>query len=278
MKNTLATALLACTLLSPIALGAPAGNPVNPVNSGITQDIAHAGELRQQSQRLAKLWLQAGLGIHAGAASRHLADGVGRFERSLAALGHHAQREGSRRPLLRIEELWKEYRALLLLPYGTGNLAAVNRLADELMLASGRLSARIEADAEGAGGRLLDLSLRQNMLIHRLARLTLLAQAGDRTRGRLVDIEQARREFAGALDALAAAPENTPASRDALELARGQWLFFDRAISEIGKQDSRPEHVATTSERIREVLDAVSRQYADAPSRLAMAGTPPRHH
>lgn len=278
MKNPLAAALLACALLAPIAQGAPAGQPGNPGNPGITQDIASAGELRLQSQRLAKLWLQAGLGIHAGAASRHLADGVGRFERSLAALGHHAQHEGSRRPLQRIEELWREYRALLLLPYGPGNLAAVNRLADELMLASGRLSVRIEADAEGAGGRLLDLSLRQNMLVHRLARLTLLAQAGDRSRGRLVDIEQARREFASALDELATAPENTPASRDALELARGQWLFFERAISEIGKQDSRPEHVATTSERIREVLDAVSRQYAESPSRLAAAGSPPRRN
>ncbi|MBI2308251.1 MAG: type IV pili methyl-accepting chemotaxis transducer N-terminal domain-containing protein [Rhodocyclales bacterium] len=274
MKNALAAALLVCTLLAPVAQGAPAAAP------GITQDIANAGELRLQSQRLAKLWLQTGLGIHAGAASRHLADGVGRFERSLGGLGHHARNENTHRIVHRIAELWGEYRLLLLLPYGTANLEAVNRLADELMLATGRLSARIEADAEGATARLLDLSLRQNMLVQRLARLTLMAQTGDRSRGRLVDIEQARREFASALNELATARENTPANREALELARVQWMFFDRAIVDIGKHDSRPEHVATTSERIREVLDAVSRQYAaeQPDTRLATAGTPPRRN
>lgn len=276
MKTALAAALLACSLFAAAAHGAPApaGRPA------VTQELVAAGELRLQSQRLAKLWLQAGLGINAGAASRQLADGVVRFERSLAALGHLARNEHTQKPLQRIGELWTEYRSVLLLPYGSDGLAAVNRLADELMLASGRLSLRVEAQVDGGGGRLLDLSLRQNMLAQRLARLYLLAQAGDRSRGRLVDIEQARKEFATALDELAAARENTPASREALALARGQWLFFERALAEIGKPGSRADHVATTSERIREVLDEVSRQYAadlDTPQ-LATAAVAPRRN
>lgn len=253
MKKTLAAALLACSLLA-AAHGAP--------TAGIAHDIAHAGELRLQSQRLAKLWLQAGLGIDAGAAGRRLADGVFRFERSLAALAPRSRSDDVQRPLQRVEALWQEYRGALLLPYASDHLATVNRLADDLMLACGRLSVRLEGETEGGGGRLLDLSLRQNMLAQRLARLYLQAQAGDRSRSRLVDIEQARREFAGALAELVTARENTPASREALELARLQWLFFERALGEIGTSDSRPEHVATTSERIREVLDEVSRQYA----------------
>jgi hypothetical protein len=112
------------------------------------------------------------------------------------------------------------------------------------------------------------------MLAQRLARLTLMAQTGDRSRGRLVDIEQTRKEFATALAELSGARENTPASRDALELARMQWMFFDLAISEMGKGgNSRPQHVASTSERIMEALDAVSQQYAQdyASTRLAVA-------
>jgi hypothetical protein len=53
-----------------------------------------------------------------------------------------------------------------------------------------------------------------------------------------------------------------------------QWLFFDRAIGEMKKgNDSKPQHVATSSERIMEVLDAVSQQYAADAHRLRLATT-----
>ena len=131
------------------------------------------------------------------------------------------------------------------------------------MLVTGKLTMKIEEESDGGAGRLLDLSLRQNMLAQRLARLYLMAQAGDQSAGRLVDIAQTRREFTTALDELSRAKENTPASREALELARMQWLFFDQAIGDMSKgEQSKPTHVATTSERIFEALDAVSGEYA----------------
>lgn len=247
---------------------APASAPA------ITQDIASAGRLRLQSQRLAKLWLQAGLGIQPGSANGKLAQGAGEFERSLAELSRYGTKESTQKTFQRINELWVEFRIALSLHYSEGNLQVVNYLADDLMLATGRLTMKIEAEAETGAGRLLDLSMRQNMLAQRLARLTLMAQAGDRSRGRLVDIEQTRKEFATALTELSGARENTPASREALELARMQWMFFDRAISEMSKGgDSRPQHVASTSERILEALDAVSQQYAQDYASARFAAT-----
>ena len=143
------------------------------------------------------------------------------------------------------------------------------------MLAAGNLALQIEQEAESPVGRLLDLSLRQNMLAQRLAKLYLLAQAGDKSRGRLVDMEQARKEFATALGELANARENSPASREALELAKMQWLFFDHALDELGRGEAgRPQNVATTSERIMEVLDAVSAQYAQDADRVRLASAP----
>lgn len=271
MKKTLALLFAALLLNTSPAMANPRLDKPLP---SIGQDIVGAGRVRLQSQRLAKLWLQAGLGIQAGAATGLLARAAAQVDGALAGLAHHHRNANTQRHLERVIELWAEYRIVLSLPYSEANLKTVNYLADDLMLATGRLTLRIEAESDNGSGRLLDLSLRQNMLAQRLARLYLMAQAGDRSSGRLVDIEQTRKEFATALRELRDARENTPASREALELASTQWLFFDQAISDMktGK-DSRPQHVATTSERIMEVLDAVSQQYALDAHELRLAAT-----
>lgn len=258
---------LSCLLLAlgalPVANAAPPATNTESVSTSVAADIAVAGQLRTQSQRLAKLWLQAGLGINSGATASQLARGVGQVDAGLATLMRSTRDPKTQRSLQRAGELWADYKQALASPYSGGNMQRVNYLADDLMLTTGKLTMQIEAEASSSTGRLLDLSLRQNMLAQRLARLYLMAQAGDRSRSRLVDIEQTRKEFSTALLELAAAPENTPASREALELARMQWLFFDNALGEMNRGgESRPQHVATTSERILEVLDAVSHQYA----------------
>lgn len=250
--------------------------------SEIAQDLGRAGRLRLQSQRLAKLYLQIGLGLNGNAARRQLSKGHAQFEADLHDLSRYARNLKTRQTLTRTGELWLELKAALATPYNNENMQRVNYLSDDLMLAAGRLTMQIEDQADTPIGRLLDLSLRQGMLAQRLAKLYLLAQAGDRSRGRLVDVEQTRKEFTTALRELNGARDNTPASREALELASTQWLFFEKAIEELSRgESSNPLHVATTSERILEVLGAVSAQYAqdytaastDGTTRLAGANT-----
>lgn len=231
------------------------------------QDIIAAGQLRLQSQRLAKLYLQAGLGIQSDSARIQIGRADTQFDEALNSLGRYSRQANTARPLERIQALWGEYRTALAAPYSPAALQRVNGLSDALMLAAGKLTLLIEEESSTGVGRLLDLSLRQNMLAQRLARLYLLAQAGDHTQGRLVDIEQARREFTTALAELANAKENTNSVREALDLARMQWIFFDQALTTKAQGNSsdaasHARNVATTSERILEVLDSVSRQYA----------------
>lgn len=241
--------------------------PVAARSSDITLSIVNAGQLRLQSQRLAKLWLQVGLGINGVNSQKQLSQGLEQFDRDLASLESYKTKEDIQKPMARVTNLWSDFRQALTFPYSTQNLNRVTYLADDLMWATGKLSMKIEEMAEGGAGLLLDLSLRQNMLAQRLARLYLMAQAGDKSHSRLVDIEQARVEFSSALDSLLNARENTQANREALELARMQWIFFDQAVSQINDAGkSRPMHVVTTSERILEVLNEVSHQYAQGKS------------
>lgn len=255
------------------SVAAPANSPRADIPN-IAQDIGSAGRLRLQSQRLAKLYLQRGLGLNAEAAGKQLGKGRMQTDTDLLDLGRYARNAKTQRTLARTNELWTELKAALAMPYGTENMKRVNYLSDDLMIAAGKLAMQIEDEADTPVGRLLDLSLRQSMLAQRLAKLYLMAQAGDKSRGRLVDVEQARREFATALDELDSARENSPASREALDLAKTQWLFFENAIRELSRGETgNPQHVATSSERIMEALDAVSTQYTQDYAAATNPGT-----
>lgn len=262
-----------------LACGAAQATPVTISNSRIdapssARDIGSAGRLRMQSQRLAKLYLQIGLGLGADTARRQLSKGHAQFDADLADLSRYARNLRTQRTLTRTSELWAELKGALASPYGPESMKRVNYLSDDLMISTGKLAMQIEDEAEAPVGRLLGLSLRQSMLAQRLAKLYLMAQAGDRSSGRLVDVEQTRKEFATTLNELSGARENSSASRDALELAKTQWLFFENEIRELSKGErGNPQHVATSSERIVEVLDAVSAQYAQDYSAASNAVT-----
>lgn len=234
--------------------------------SQIASDIVSSGRLRMQSQRLAKLYQQAGMGLNATQALQQIDVSVAEVNAEFGRLGAYAKKPNVQRVLARCETLWQGMRAALKQPPDPASAERVNQLADELMIHAGKLSMLIEAEGETPVGRLLDLSSRLNMLSQRLARLYLQAQGGNRTQGVVVDIEQARKEFSSGLLELDTARENSPASRDAVGLARNQWVFFDSAISRLavaGRDDGKAmQNVATSSERIAQVLDLASTQYA----------------
>ncbi len=205
-----------------LLLSAPSAQAVAPTSvisakaadgAQIAQDIASAGRLRTQSQRLAKLYLQAAMG---------LAGRVRRGSRSIAGWRMSmpnsadcramARRPNMQRAYTRSETLWQEMRGLLKKSPDTATRERMNLVADELMVHTGKLAMLIEGEGETTVGRLLDLSSRLNMLSQRLARLYLQAYAGDRTQGVLTDIEQARKEFANGLLDLDTARENSTAT------------------------------------------------------------------
>ncbi len=251
----------------------------NALAAAAASDLVAAGQLRLQSQRLAKLYLQAGLQIQTESARSQLQKATQQLESALAELAPYGRQGRTAPSLARAQGLWSELRPALRAPYSPQALQRVLAVSDDLMLVSGKLSLLIEEQTEGSVGRLLDLSLRQNMLAQRLARFYLMGVAGDRSQGRQVDAEQARREFTVALGELASARGNAAAVKEALELAQTQWLFFDQALTGGGSgagsdQQSLARNVATTSERIAEVLDDVSRQYAQTYGSTQVAAAP----
>lgn len=216
-----------------------------------------------QCQRVAKLYLQDGLAINAGRSRQQLAAALRQGDADLEELTRRLREPRTQKALQRVGEHWRELKVALTQPWSADAVQRVNALAESQSIAAGRLSLLIEENASTANARLLDLAWRQSMLAQRLARLCLLAQTGDNSRGRLVDIEQTRKEFATSLAELANAPENTAATRDALALMQVQWLFLDQAVADLLRSGrGNLQHVATTSERLSEVLDTVAASFS----------------
>lgn len=115
---------------------------------------------------------------------------------------------------------------------------------------------------------------RQRMLSQRMAKFYMFRVWGIKSPWMEQEAQLARREFVSALDALGKARENDNTIKKELELARTQWLFFDEALKQqdVGGKDTMiyATNVATTSERLLEVMDRVTGHYA----RISAASAP----
>ncbi len=258
--------ILAGACFGSLAHAAPVGS-AKPLgeSAGISNQIASAGRIRQQAQRIAKLYQQIGMGLEAERARRQMSLATRQMDIDVSSLMRLAMNEKYRQLMDRTTRTWEEMKRGCEQPFTSQNRQRIFIHADDLAMLSGRLATHFELEASTPASRLLDLALRQGMLVQRLARLYLTAYAGDSSTGLRIDIEQARREFSSALNELATAPENSETNRRTLDLAKTQWFFFEQSIASLKEpESSNPKNVATSSERILEVLDELSTQYAKA--------------
>lgn len=265
---TLATLLSLVAVAPADELQAAPAPQVQTQRLSLAEAVYDAGEIRTQAQRLAKLWLQAQLPHQPVRAQRRLAAERLRVSVLVAGLGRYEQHLAGGAGLQEISRVGAQWARVQQALDATGGAAAALQLADEaeaLSLAAGRLAMQFEQRAPTGSVRLLDLALRQSMLVQRLARLQLLAELlPERASGGLSsDLQQTQREFAAALHELEQAPENTATSREALALARQQWLFFQQATqAQAAGAPRNLAQIATTSERLQETLTTAALQYA----------------
>ncbi|MEN3374323.1 hypothetical protein [Dechloromonas sp. ZS-1] len=213
------------------------------------QERQAAAVLSVEAQRLGKLHLQQQLTLSSSPAL--IQESRQRVQEALSRIGR--SQEGNKR----LERLRNQGDALMQRPLGqAASLPETQDLAESLSLSASQLLARLEPSVDQPAARLINDVARLNMLLQRTTRLTLQAAAGDRSVGRQVDIEQARKEFALTLGQLEKNPELMPGMREAVMLARQQWLFFDNALGRI--DDPRAQrNLASSSERIYQMLDSI---------------------
>ena len=225
----------------------------------LSSAINRAGGLRALSQRIAKLYAQLTLGVLPERSQETMATAQRIVKTSLAELGRGGF-SAETASLLQVCSADAE--RLLGLVGGTpsaARLGEVNKAAEQMLLSADRLTGSLEGLGK-SGAKIINIAGRQRMLSQRMAKSFMLIEAGQDTAAMRRQLDAARTEFVQALTTLEAAPVSTPAIKQDLMLARSQWLFFQNALEGKEKVNARRD-VATTSERILEVMDNLTGLY-----------------
>ena len=252
-------------LLAALALGL-APFQARPQVLDLNDAINKAGRQRMLSQRMAKCYMALGLEVQTADAERLMSASMALFDRQLVELKAFSPTPEIRDTYQRLESTWGDYKTMLVGAKASKvGARSVLQQAGLVLPMANQGTLQLEAVSGKPMGRLVNISGRQRMLSQRMAAFYLSASWGVQTTAAAAEIDKARGEFVTALKLLKDAPEATPAIRRELEMADQQWAFFDGALRTL--QQGTPSvravtDVFTSSERILQVMDAVTGLYA----------------
>lgn len=222
--------------------------------------INRAGKLRALSQRCSKAYIQTALNVMPERA-REIALSSQRIMTSNLEELSLGQPPGDIRKLL--QSLEKDTSALNNLLSGAARLdgaVEVARVADVMLESADVVTKAYESLSGQGSAKIVNLAGRQRMLSQRAARAYFLIAAGQTSAPVRKQLDTAKSEFSQSLLALQGAPISTTSIRNELDLAKGQWLFYEAALNKTPTPESL-QNVATTSERVFEVMDNLTALY-----------------
>ena len=247
-------------LLCAFGFDSPAWSQQQPL--ALSTAINRAGRLRALSQRVTKAYAQLVLGVLPEQSQAVMAAAQRIVKSSLAELARAGLPAEASALLVLCTTDADRLDALVAGVPAPARLAEVNKTAEQLLVNADRLTALLESRGK-SGAKIINIAGRQRMLSQRMAKSYMLIEAGQDPSGLRKQLDAARSEFVMGMDTLEAAPVSTPAIKQNLTLARTQWLFYQNALDGKDKTTARRD-VATTSERILEVMDTLTGLYDGA--------------
>lgn len=253
MRRTLLQGAAAAVLL-------PTWHTARAQQLALSTAINRTARFRALSQRIAKAYCQIHLNVLPEQARTVLASARKLVQSGFADLAQ-AQWSGElAAQLLQVQTLAQGLEALLVQPPSKESVAAVSQQADKMLLSADSATQSLEKLSKTNSARLVNMAGRQRMLSQRMAKNYSLVAAGLSSKTMTDQMISDATQFKQALVILSAASVSSPGIRDELALGESQWVFFDAALQR--QPDARGlQAVATTSERLLEVMDKVTGMY-----------------
>lgn len=231
----------------------------------INDAINKSGRQRMLSQRLAKAYLQIGQGIDVDRSRKIFDYSMTQFEKQLDELSLFAPTKENKQVFDEMDKIWRSYKDVL--TSGTPNAKSAKAVladSEETLSLAQNATVQLEKISGTTSGKLVNISGRQRMLSQRMAKFYQALRWNVASTDAMDKLDAARKDFEKGLATLMANPSNTTNIKDGLSLAKQQWFFFDYALKEFGEGNNKQQfatNVATTSERILEVMDSVTGMY-----------------
>ena len=267
MPTTRRTLLASASACSAAALGlAPFGNAAHAEITDLNDAINKAGRQRMLSQRVGKCWLALAHQADMPAARQVLDQSIVQFDRALGQLKAFAPSAAIRDTYVKLEDAWAAHKLTLKNPAASPDAASAVLQADTKVLALAHQgTAQYEAASGKPVGQLVNIAGRQRMLSQRMAKFYLAAMLPVDTATATAEIAKARGEFVAATERLRNAPQATQRIRQELQLADGQWVFFDAALQRMREGTNvyrKVSEVFVASENLLSTMDSVTNLYA----------------
>jgi hypothetical protein len=223
-----------------------------------SQPVTKASRVRMLAQRVGKLCVQQAVDVRTERARTGCESALQEGTQILADLKRAPSTPELGRSLAVFEAGWKHLASEAVQPQNTKTALGVLRLSDENFDAGNQMVSLYAATASHAFAKLLNTCGRQRGLSQRMAANYFAWKLTNENAYSSV-VSQTRETFKSAFDQLLSAPISTPQIRNELQLAQGQWLFMDQALS--SKAPAAAVEVATTSDRLLEVFDSLIELY-----------------
>lgn len=247
---------LAAMLLLPSAHSANA-------QINLSTAINRTARFRALSQRIAKAYTQMYLGVLPGNAKDVVSTALRLVQVGFDDLAKGQFNTDISRQIGNIQAQASTLTGLVSRTPNKDAVAAVAAQADKMLAVADATTQALENQAGQSSAKLINLAGRQRYLSQRMAKNYFLVAADLGNAGNRDLLQSDRTEFKNALVALSNAPISTPGIRNELALAQSQWVFFESAINR--KPDSAGlSDVATTSERLLEVMNNLTGMYDEA--------------
>lgn len=249
----------AATLLAQSSAWTLAQAPTAPPPAMATA-INRTGRFRALSQRIAKAYCQVHLNVDTSDAQE-----VMERARRLVRAGFDDLARGQwhidiASQLANVRTLFEGLDALLVMPATREAVLAASVQADKMLAAANTATETFEKLSGTGSGGLVNTAGRQRYLSQRLAKNYFLLAAGVNEKAVREQMVADAAAFKQGMSSLVASSVTNAAIRGDLLAGEQQWIFFSAAL------DRTPDMrglraVATTSERLLEVMDKLTAQY-----------------
>ena len=225
--------------------------------------INRTARFRALSQRTAKAYCQAYLNVLPDQARAVLGTAQKLFDSGFSDLARANLPADLSRQILAVQSQASALRELVAKPPTKEQVALVNAQADTVLSLADGTTQALEGLSKNASVKLVNLAGRQRMLSQRMAKNYFLLAANFSQSTIRDQLKADAAAFKQALASLKAAPISTVPIRNELKLGESQWVFFESAVARKPDTDGLAA-VATTSERLLEVMNNLTGYYDDA--------------
>lgn len=224
-----------------------------------SQAVNVAGSQRMLSQRMVKAYCQVGLDEFYGEPDIQIKEGVAQFESNLTNLEPYISKGEAALAAAEVRKYWADYKALVNTKPTRENAHKLYEVSEQLLASAQKMVDAIKTATGVKTAGLVSLAGRQRMLSQRMAMFYMLKIWDIKDDAIEKRAQEAHAEFLDAQNKLLKEPRNTVEITKDLDMVANSLKLLDHSLK---SQEGLTYTVATTSEKMLNTMDEVTRAYA----------------